>query len=192
MRFRLEIIGIVLLIMLGGCKRGYNRLRIVNYKSPDRPEVLTQEFKYAYFDTVNSNNYRIILKSEEPVSKDENQILQQIIFIKLLWQVVPGRTYANSSQINAKIDYIIKIMSPENARVKRYITKTFRYRGSGFVFFRLNWRKDKMTGSIEDALLNPVGKAETGLGKFILSGKFKARYNPSAVAETLFLLGKIK
>ncbi len=165
-------------------------MQITNYKIPDKPENITQNFQEAYFYAGRGDDYYIVLKSIEPMSNDNKQILQQILYAKLLWKPIPGRTYAESSQINAKIEYLITVAdASENKVIKEGSYIKLRYTGTGFICFSLNRKRNVMTGTIEQALLEPIGKSDAyPLGKFILSGKFKAVKNACAIAECRMIL----
>ncbi len=181
---------IAVLFMMSSCKPVYNRMRIINYKMPDEPETVIQDFREAYFYQGKGDDYYIVLKSQEPMNRENKRILQQILYAKLLWKPIPGRTYAESSQINAKIEYLITVVDSSDKKVIRqdsYIK--LRYLGTGFICFSLNRKADIMTGTIEQALLEPVEKSDKyPLGRFILSGKFRAVRNSCAVAECRMIL----
>ncbi len=176
---------IAAILIINGCKSDYNRMKIVNYKTADNPETLTQNFQYAYFDVGRSGDYYIVLESFEPMTRKSAKILKQVLYAKLLWRPIPGRTYAESSQINARIEYLITVTDAVSAKVVKegsYIQ--LRYTGTGFICFSLDRKGKVMTGTIEQALLEPVNKTgQYPLGKFIFSGKFRAVRNPSAIAE---------
>ncbi len=178
------------MIVMSGCQSKYNRMRIVNYKIPDNPETIIQDFKEAYFYQGLRDNYYIVLKNTEPMTRENKRILKQILYARILWKPIPGRTYAESSQINARVEYLITVVdSTDKPVVKQGSYLTLRYVGTGFICFSLNRKGDVMTGTMEQVLLQPTEQSDKyPLGRFILSGKFRAIKNPCAIAECKMIL----
>lgn len=174
---------ILLAALAAGCQ--YNQMRLVNYVDPETPEVLTQNFNQVSFTEGGTGNYEILLQSSESITREGNKVLRQMVFITTLWNPIPGKTYAESSQINARVVYLVEILDRPGATVTTEGKGTILcYKGTGFVSYQLDRTGRVMTGSIEQAYLEPMAKHGTRrLGRFELSGDFQATKNHGAVGE---------
>jgi hypothetical protein len=175
----------------GGC--AYNQMRLVNYANSESPEVLSQSFGQASFGESATGETQILLQSSEPMTTADNRVLRQSIFVTTLWKPIPGKTYAEESQINARVVYLVEIAQcPDPTVATRKGPTVLCYKGTGFVSFDLDQTKQILTGKIERALLEPTHK--TGgyrLGTFELSGEFKAARNPGAIGEFKITSGNL-
>ena len=188
--YRVSVIFIILLFLAGGgCRYNYNRMKLINYADPGRPEELYQNFSGGAFSQKSASEYEILLSSSEPMNQDGNEILKQTVFVTTIWRAIPGKTYAESSQINARLVYLVEIAEPPQSQVKTEGGKiVLRYKGSGFVSYQTDRSGNVLTGRIEQALMQPVGnKAKYRLDNFELSGNFKASKNQAAIAEFKFI-----
>ncbi len=183
----MKIFKVLFLITVGtflsGCQ--VNQLKLVNYADPETPEILTQNFSRVSFTDTGTGDFEILLQSSEPIAREGNKVLRQMVYISTLWNPIPGKTYADESQINAKVVYLVEIAERQEGTVTTEGRPTILcYKGSGFVSYQLDRTGQVMTGSIEKALLEPLHKSGTRrLGRFELSGEFKAMKNRGAVGE---------
>ncbi len=178
------IFSLLLLTATAGCQVA-NQMKLVNYANPETPEVLMQDFSQVWFAESGTGDYEILLRSSEPITREGNKVLRQMVYISTLWNPIPGKTYAESSQINAKMIYLVEIADRPGATVTTEGKGTILcYKGTGFVSYQLDRTGQIMTGSIEDAYLEPMTKRGTRrLGRFELSGDFKAMKNRGAIGE---------
>ncbi|NLE28055.1 MAG: hypothetical protein GX629_00115 [Phycisphaerae bacterium] len=185
---------LILLVLALGCRTGSNSMVLVNYARPETPEKLGQTFNRGYFTCNAFGEYEILLESTEPISTENNQVLHQSLYLTTIWKPMPGRTYADSSQINAKMVYLVKIADhPDAAVVSQTGQATIRYQGTGFVVFDVDRSGNVLTGTIEQALMQPAHKKSNyRLGTFELSGSFRAVKDPAAVAEYKLTYGAVK
>jgi hypothetical protein len=169
--------------LLSGCQ--VNQMKLVNYANPENPENLTQNFNSVYFTETGTGGYEILLQSSEPIAREGNKVLRQMVFITTLWNPIPGKTYADESQINANVIYMVEIFERQGAAVTTEGSGTILcYKGAGFVSYQIDRTGQTMTGTIEKAFLEPIQKRGTRqLGRFELSGDFKAYKNRGAVGE---------
>ncbi|MFA5863675.1 MAG: hypothetical protein WC975_03215 [Phycisphaerae bacterium] len=176
---------VAVLVVGVGCQSNYNRMSLVNYANAEKPEELFQNFSQSFFAGSPGGEYEILLTTSEPISKDGGKVLRQVVFVTTLWNPIPGKTYAESSQINAKIIYLVEIADcPGGAVIQQSGKKVICYKGSGFVSSQTNRTGQVLTGRIEQALLEPVLKGtHYRLGRFALSGNFRATRNRAAVGE---------
>ena len=173
------------LAIIAGCQQNYNRMTLVNYADPEKPETLTQNFTQGDFADATGGGYEILLASREPIGLSGGKVLRQAVYVTTLWTPIPGKTYAELSQINATIIYLVEFEDqPGGVVISRAGPRTLCWKGSGFVSFYPDRTGEGLTGAIEEALLEPTHKkAGYRLGAFQLSGNFKATRNRAAVAE---------
>jgi hypothetical protein len=166
-------------------------MTLMNYARPEAPETLEQNFRKGYFTSNAFGEYEILLKSSEPIDRGSDKIMTQALYAKTLWKPIPGKTYAESSQINATIVYVVRIADqPDAAVVSQTGETTLRYEGTGFICFKTDRSGNVLTGTIEQALLKPIHLKENyRLGTFELNGAFQARRDLSAIAEFKITLG---
>jgi len=171
------------LVLAGGCQ--YNRLTLVNYADAEKPQTLEQAFSRSAFSKNAAGEYEILLQSSEPIAQGRDRVLKQSVYAATLWNPIPGKTYAESSQINARIIYLVEIAPEPGSVVVSEGGKTILcYKGSGFISYALDRTGQTLTGRIEQALLAPAQKkGGYRLGTFDLSGDFKAVYDHGAVGE---------
>ncbi|NLX07332.1 MAG: hypothetical protein GXY33_19505 [Phycisphaerae bacterium] len=182
----LAVILIGLLLPLGaGCQQHYGRLTVVSYRDPGRPTTYYQSFPDAWFSQLPSGDYQILLASSEPINSLDRDVLEQTMFIRVFWTPIPGKTFAESSQINAGIDYRIRVADPADAPVVSQRPKTMIcYKGSGFVSFSPDPSGRGLKATLEHAVLRPAEESdEPALGRLIVKGQFRARKAEGQIAD---------
>ncbi len=191
MKYLKYVTAILVMVMGTGC--GYNQMRLVNYASAEKPEELQQVFNQTSFSDNSAGGYEVLLQSTEPIkgTEAEDRILRQAIFVSTIWKPIPGKTYAETTQINAKVIYLVEIANRPGGTVQSQDGPSFLcYKGSGFVSFEVDRMGQVMTGRIEQALLTPTHKGKSHrLGTFELSGDFRATRNATAIGEFKILAG---
>jgi hypothetical protein len=185
---------LILLVLVMGCQTGSNIMVLVNYARPEKPERLGQNFNRGYFTCNAFGEYEILLESTEPIARGSDQILHQSLYVMTIWKPLPGRTYADSSQINARMVYLVKIGdNPDAPVVSQTGEATLRYQGTGFISFETDRSGNVLTGTIEQSLLQPSHKKSSyRLGTFEMSGAFRAVKDPAALAEYKLTYGADK
>ncbi|KKK69489.1 hypothetical protein LCGC14_2933530, partial [marine sediment metagenome] len=123
------------------------------------------------------------------VDQPARRSIEQFIFITVFWVAQPGRTFAETSQLNARIEYLMVANEPADAQQsgQQPITSSC-YRGGGFVSFKLARQEQSMRDKIESSQLEPLGlSSRTGgrdpLGQFTLVGDFRIYRNPGRVKQ---------
>ncbi len=185
-RRRILILAAGLIAAAGmGCTMTSNRMRLVNYVQPNQPEELYQNFSQGTFTKNSFGEYELLLENTEPIAQGESRILRQAIYATTIWDPIPGRTYAESSQINAKIMYIVDVDECEDSTViSQKSGKVLCYRGSGFISYQIDRTGNVLTGTIENAMLQPTHKySHPRLGTFELSGNFRLVRDDAAISE---------
>lgn len=120
----------------------------------------------AYYDFDARGNLDIVLRRSTPGRVDPRKDVTQVIHIRTVWRSVPGDTVAESTQINGTVIYHL---------IHGSVGATFE--GAGSVFYTLDSRSQRITGSLDEALLRP--KRRMGVGADIFNcaeirGRFQA------------------
>jgi len=175
--------------LASGCQRPQtNLMTIVSYRAADRPETFYQRFSQAWFRQVNRGEFEILMASDEPISAPGGgQVLRQELYAKVFWQPVPGKTFAESTQINTRFQYRLETVADQGSQVVagRPASSVY-YRGAGFISLELDRTGAVLSGSIEQATFEPRDRSQPGsLGKFILHGPFSARRNNERIVDYL-------
>ena len=173
----------LLLLCCLGCTRQKVGLTLTSYLQPDQPKQYTQDFNEGWFSQTSKGQYQIVLKYEDTSGSAEHTWVTQIISMALFWQPQPGMTFVESSQINARIQYLMLSDQPPDAHQStQQPTERFCYRGTGFVTFKLTKRGKAMKGWIESGNLKPhADRPDDLFGRFTLTGRFKATSDAAAV-----------
>lgn len=182
----------VAIATFAGCRPEPNQLEILSFRKPEQQESFVEQFPNGYFRVNNERTYEIVMELEpkllevhgETAGGDEKGEsnrppdlvwTSQLIHIQLLWQALPGKTYAESTQTNASIVYCL--VTGKNA---------ISYEGAGFVFFELSRDGETLEGRIESASLRPTrfaGEPVDLFGACRVTGKFEARVGHREVAS---------
>ena len=152
--------------LTAGCRSGESRFEVVDYRSDGEPCRYHESFEEAYYTTELDGNMTIVLRRQEPTVDDSRESISQIVRIATFWRSQPGRTIADSTQINGTVSYAI--IGPGGGTA---------YEGTGSVFFEENRDRNELEGSLDQALLSPVRTIKEGqpiFEKAQLKGKFQA------------------
>jgi len=176
-----------LLVMLAGlgwlvgCRAEVTRIDLTTFdRSGGRPEHYCTKFARASYRLAPGGTLELVLRSEKPSRRDPTQTITEIFYLKEFWNPRPGTTYADATQINARVQYAI--LSPPTG---------VRYDGGAFIIYKVNKRTGQITGRIESGHLRPryrMGDALEPFGPATLTGTFQASENPGDVVNTIQLL----
>lgn len=160
-------IGLVLLwCVLAGCAAPQSRFTIVDHREVGAPRTYAETFDEAFYDIDARQNLQLVLRREQPSASDPRTQIVQIISIRSLWRPIPGRTNAESAQINGTVAYAI--LSGERGAT---------FEGAGSVFFQPPGGQGPLYGSLDRAMLRPTRSRGGDEGLFrhaVLSGSFAA------------------
>lgn len=193
------VVFVAALLAVGpACRQHVNRVMVATYRTDlADPERFYQDFTEAWFASSGSGEYEILLRSSEPLrssaTSSRPEILSQSLYCRIIWRPIPGRTFAEPSQINARVDYRLELAEPARSQVRSQgPTKLMYYKGSGFVSFKLDRAGKIMRGTIEQVVLD-LHATSSGSGddrtsgevmRMILEdGKFQARLDPGRIAD---------
>lgn len=163
--------------LISGCQPRSTRIRIQDFLHSEGPRSLYQEFDEAYYQLDAAGSLQLVLRRQVPSQAIPTENITQVILVKTFWRPIPGRTYAESTMINAKLTYLI-----QSGRACRA------YQGNGFVSFTEHRKGQTLSGRIESANLKPTG--EMGhpphpFGKAQLEGTFRAILKPRRATAIL-------
>ena len=122
----------------------------------------------------------LVLEAQHPSEVDPKQTITQLVYIKSYWTPIPGRTYMEATQINARVQYAM--LTPPTG---------VRYDGSTFVSYKMKKRSGELKGRLESGNMSPkyrMGNATEPFGPARFEGTFRARENPRHVVEVLQIL----
>lgn len=191
---------LLLIPLLGAaaCRPVETRFEVVSFRDRIHPETLTQRFEPGSFCRNMGQVYEIAIELPEaahpPETRDDDDsprveaqadppptsstarpaLTAQIIKIDVFWRPMPGTTYAERTQTNAAIRYVLR--TGEEA---------ISYEGAGFVYFDLSSDGTSLEGEIESSTLRPTRHTAGGLdifGPCRLTGAFTAVQDRRGVA----------
>ena len=157
------------------------RIELTTFDAKGAAKLHYSEFRRASYRMSPGNELELVFRSERPSSIDPTQAITQIVYIKSFWKSIPGTTYADSSQINARVQYAL--LTPPTG---------MRYDGSAFIHYGFQTGTGRLVGTLEDGTLSPryrMGDAADPLGPCRFSGKFVATENPGDVVNAAQMLG---
>ncbi len=160
---------------LAGCAEQTTRFHIVDYRDAQQVERYSQSFDQCYYRHDPAGNLDVVIRRS--AKSDDGQPVTQLIHMRTFWRVQPGRTYAESSMINATVSYLISSWSVGAA-----------FEGSGFLSFKTNRRRDRIDGRLELSFLTPqrrLGQADKLFERAELSGEFSAELDEAKVVSIL-------
>jgi len=168
------------LLAVAGCGSSQTRIDLTTFDQDGRARNHYAEFRRASYQLSPGGTLKLVLRSAEPSMKDPTQTITQIVYVKSLWTPRPGTTFANASQINARVQYAI-ITPPTGVR----------YDGGAFLSYKLKRRTREMVGKIESGTLAPrlrMGDAVEPFGAARFTGTFCATENSRDVVAAVQML----
>lgn len=164
-------------LALSGCGSDETRIDLTTFDQNGQAHNHYAEFRRASYKLSSGGALELVLRSERPSSVDPTQTITQLVYIKSFWTPRPGTTFAEASQINARIQYAI-ITPPTGVR----------YDGGGFISYSRKRRTNEMVGKIESGTLAPrlrMGDAIEPFGTARFTGTFCAQENPRDVVSVI-------
>jgi len=159
-----------------GCGPRVTRIELETYDAAGQPSRHYTEFTRAAFKQISDGRIELVLRSEQPSQIDPTQTITQVVHVQTFWTPRLGITYAEASQINARIQYAI--LTPPTG---------VRYDGGAFVSYKIDGLTGELVGWIESGELSPkfqMGNAVEPFGPARISGTFRAVENPGEVVTT--------
>jgi len=163
-----------------GCTGGETRIDLTTFDKNGQARRHYAEFRRASYRLSGGGTLELVLRSERPSSIDPTQTITQVVYLKSFWTPRPGTTYAEASQINARVQYAL-ITPPTGVR----------YDGGAFLSYSLKRRTREIVGKIESGTLSPrlrMGDAVEPFGAARFTGTFCATENPRDVVTAVQML----
>lgn len=152
-----------------GCGVGVNNLDI--RKVDAEQALLNQEFDQTYYCVDNDGNVELLLHQ----SGGEEGNIEQMVYLRTFWRVVPGKTGADPSGTNAYVTYFI--ISGNRGAI---------YRGAGMVLLKGKPGRHRLGANIKSAnldLVNHSAHFPDIFGAAVMSGKISARHDKAALRK---------
>jgi hypothetical protein len=167
--------------LLAGCFQEpilRTRLELTTFET-GKAEPHYADFSRASYRRSPDGLLEVAMRTERPSTLDPTQIITQVVYIRTFWNPRPGKTFAESTQINARVEYAM--LTPPTG---------IRYDGSAFLTYDID-RNGTLIGRIESGTLAPrfhMGDAAEPFGPARFSGGILAVENPRevvSIAQTL-------
>lgn len=178
-RFAGVLIGL-LLVAVAGCGDPPNRML---FKAVDRAggeQRLSTQFRRAVYHRNPQGLIEVVLKTDHPSTEDPTQTITQILYLRQVWNPRLGASFAETSQLNARLEYAI--LSPPTG---------VRYDGSAFISYKISDRTHTLDAEIESGSLSPryqMGDAVEPFPASRITGTIEAVESPREVINALQLI----
>ncbi len=149
-----------------GCAPKGTRINLVTYDEAGKASTHYTDFREASFRCQSDNRIEVVFRTQTPSRIDPTQTITQIVYLQTFWAPRYGVTYAESTQVNACIEYAI--LTPPTG---------VRYDGGAFVTYKIDPNTKQAVGYIETGDLEPtykMGNAVEPFGPARISGTFRA------------------
>jgi len=156
------------------------RIDVAAYDDAGRLHRHYTDFRRAAYRLAPGGLVELVLQTERPSALDPTQTIRQVLLIQAFWNPQPGRSFVESSQIDARVRFAM--LTPPTG---------VRYDGSAMVTWRVDRASRRLTGWIESGSLTPrfrMGDAVEPFGAANFTGSFIADENPGEVVETIQML----
>ena len=175
------LIGAIGCALATGCEAPHtSRLDFTLFESDGRVNRHYANFSEAFYRMSAGGTLELVLRTEKPSTIDPTQTITQILYLKSFWRPVPGTTFVEATQINARVQYAV--LTPPTG---------VRYDGGAFVSYKIDKRTGMLTGDIESGSLSPkfrMGDAVEPFGAARFTGHVRATEKPRDVVSTLQML----
>ncbi len=183
LRRRLAIIPGLVWCVLSGCAAPQSVFTIEDRSANVQPRVYETVFDESWFDFDRQGNLELVLRRIDDSIPGSLASTEQVVYVRSVWEPIPGRTFSESSQINGMVTYSI-LCGRTGAT----------YEGAGSIFFYLDDAKETLTGTLEQAALKPRRKrtADSVLFEQVsLTGKFHAKRDRRQVVRAANNIARI-
>lgn len=170
-------VGCALLAVAAGCGPQTTRIELTTFDDAGTASRHYTEFSRASFKWTSDHRIELVFRSDQPSQVDPTQTITQIVHVQMFWNPRYGVTYAESTQVNARVQYAI-VTPPTGVR----------YEGGAFVTYKLDKQTGEAVGKIESGDLMPrsrMGNAIEPFGPARVTGTFRAIENPGEVVRVL-------
>ena len=179
-----SVFGLCFLLGLGlGCAAPKSTFSIADRSTNVQPRIYETVFDECYFDFDRQGNVELIFRRVDQPAQGGMPDTEQILHLRSVWQSIPGRTFAERSQINGMATYAI-LCGRTGAT----------YEGAGSILFFLDTWNDVLSGTLDQAVLKPLRRRSTDsvlFDQITFSGSFKAKRDRRQVVRAANNLARI-
>jgi hypothetical protein len=173
--FWFTLVALVVALPMGGCVRHIAALQLTSYREPHAPRTYELNLDDCAYYVGSGGDYHIVGRAIDTPENGVGATIEQLLHVHLFWKPWPGKTFANSSMMDATIRYAIVTE-----------TGTAVYTGTGFVYPRKQGPRNGIVADIEAANLrlnHVTGNAPELLGSTRLSGTLVAQDDASLAVD---------
>ena len=152
-----------------GCAAGTNNLDI--RKIDAEQTLLNQDFDQAYYGVDNDGNVELLLHQ----SGGKEGTIEQVVYVRTFWRVIPGKTGADPSGTNAYVTYFI--IAGNRGAI---------YRGAGMVLLKGKPGRRRLGANIKSAnldLVNHSAHFPDVFGAAVMNGRISAKHDKAALRK---------
>lgn len=165
-----------LLISLAGCSQPKTRIDFQVYDQAGSEQPHYTDFEQCWYQFTPNGMLELAMRTQRPSTVDPTYTISQVLYLKTFWNPRPGTTFAEATQINARVQYAV-LTHPAGAR----------YDGGAFVSYSVNRSDGRLVGKIESGSLSPryrIGSGTEPFGACHFKGTFTAVQSPREVFNT--------
>ena len=123
-------------------------MRLLDYSGSGSAQPYAESFPEAYYALDPEGNVDVVLRRVAEARDGEGEVVQ-LLHLRSFWRSIPGRTVADTTQINAAVRYEIATAG-----------EVLRLEGAGSAFFSESRKGVELVGEVEEAFLKTEGQAE--------------------------------
>jgi hypothetical protein len=162
-------------LWLSGCARPVSALEFTSHKGASSPETYRLALDECAYYVGPGGDYYIGGRATHTAGEGRGGSIVQLLEVHLFWKPWPGKTFDDSSSIDATIRYAI-------------VTErgTVTYSGTGFVYPRKRWLGNELIVDVEVARLrleSRQGDSPDLFGAARLAGTLVAKENASLAVD---------
>ena len=170
-------------LLPAGCGHRETRVDFVTYDEAGTAQHHHTAFTRASYRRSSAGLVELVLRAEHPSQRDPTQTITELFYVKEFWKPRLGTTYAEPTQINARVQYAL--LTPPTG---------VRYDGSAFLTYRISKRTGLLTGRLESGNLAPryrMGGAGMPFGPLRFTGTIRAGQSHTDVVDAVQTLGAL-
>ena len=153
-----------------GCNKPAAQVTVVDHTGEGELRRYAEFFPEAYYSVDSMGNVDVVLRRTQPSRTNPAGNVTQLVHLRTVWKSRPGRTIAETTQINGTLRYQLLTGADEAT-----------YEGGGSVFLHENRGKTRLNGKVEYATVRGRHSADNAAAVFEkveLSGAFRAVHDP--------------
>jgi hypothetical protein len=177
MNSRMNSVVVGMVLLTAGCCHKAPRMNLTTYDECGQPQEQFTHFSQAVYRIIPGGPIEMVMETETPSSIDPAQSIRQVVYLKTFWYPQPGRTFVESTQMDATTIYAI-LTPPTGIRCD----------GSAMLTYKWNKKGEPIKAYIESGILTPkyrMGDAVEPFGPSRFTGTVTLYEDPGQVVKTL-------